>query len=319
MRHILLIDTLDKLVIKKDSSLLLALTLKEQGHEVYLLFEEKLYFENTDIFPLEVESFQGKYSKNTFYIEEFETVNKHQLTISSGDCIHMRLDPPFDTRYLRVLWILKCFESKGIRILNSSSGLLLHNEKLIAYNSEFSIPTFVGESVEDFKIFVKELQNSGYEGLILKPIDLYQGIGVEKILFSELAMKGEDNVFQTKVRKLQGPLVAQPYIKDVEKGEVRALFYKGQELGSILKIPKEGEFLANIARGASYEKTTLNDKQIVGCQYFCDLLGRDGVDWIAFDIIGDKFSEVNITCPGLLVEVSNALGKNLSIEIINNF
>ena len=39
---------------------------------------------------------------------------------------------------------------------------------------------------------------------------------------------------------------------------------------------------------------------------------------MAFDVLGDSPSEVNITCPGLLVEVSNAHGKNLGLEIVKD-
>jgi glutathione synthase len=38
MKHILFIDPIEKLNIKKDSSLMLALALRKEGHEVYLLF-----------------------------------------------------------------------------------------------------------------------------------------------------------------------------------------------------------------------------------------------------------------------------------------
>ena len=37
-RHILLIDPLEKLVIKKDSSLMLALEFQKQGFETYVVF-----------------------------------------------------------------------------------------------------------------------------------------------------------------------------------------------------------------------------------------------------------------------------------------
>jgi glutathione synthase len=42
-----------------------------------------------------------------------------------------------------------------------------------------------------------------------------------------------------------------------------------------------------------------------------------GVDWLAFDILGDANTEVNITCPGLLVEVSYAHKKNLADVVID--
>jgi len=40
------------------------------------------------------------------------------------------------------------------------------------------------------------------------------------------------------------------------------------------------------------------------------------VDWVAFDILGAVPTEVNITCPGLLVEVSHAHQRNLALDIL---
>ncbi len=99
-------------------------------------------------------------------------------------------------------------------------------------------------------------------------------------------------------------------------GEIRALYFKGEELGSILKIPKKGEFLANIAQGADFHAIKLNPDIKKECDRICAELMKDGVDWVAFDIMGEHVSEINITCPGLLVEVSFAHKKNLALEII---
>lgn len=48
-----------------------------------------------------------------------------------------------------------------------------------------------------------------------------------------------------------------------------------------------------------------------------DLL-NDGIDLIAYDVLDGKISEVNVTCPGLIVEVSHALGRNLAAEFMAN-
>ena len=44
MRHLFLIDPLEKLNIKKDSSLLMAHTLAARGEEVYILLAADCYF-----------------------------------------------------------------------------------------------------------------------------------------------------------------------------------------------------------------------------------------------------------------------------------
>jgi len=205
------------------------------------------------------------------------------------------------------------FKTLGVEVLNDPDGILLFNEKLYAYEHESSLETYVGSSVEGFLSFVTFLKSEGHRELILKPLDLYQGIGVQKISLDE----DFKSIFKEKIVEFQGPVVVQPFAKEISKGEVRSLYFKGKELGSILKIPKAGEFLANIAQGASYDKHDLNDYQRKSCEEICSELSKYGVEFVAFDILGDSISEVNITCPGLLVEVSKAYGKNLSFDIID--
>ena len=149
----------------------------------------------------------------------------------------------------------------------------------------------------------------------MKPLDLYQGYGVEKISINQLEIEKK---FESKVKENNGPIVVQPFCKEVENGEIRALYFKGKELGSILKIPKKGEFLANIAQGADFHAIELSPIVKKECDRICIELMRDGVDWVAFDIMGEHVSEINITCPGLLVEVSFAHKKNLANDIIKN-
>lgn len=111
--------------------------------------------------------------------------------------------------------------------------------------------------------------------------------------------------------------MAQPFVKEVTVGEYRAIYFDGVELGTIIKKPKEGEFLANIAQGALFEKKELPRKLKEQCDQIAKDLFEDGTRFLAFDILGDGVNEVNITCPGLLVEVSYACKKNLCFSILD--
>jgi glutathione synthase len=312
-RHILLIDPLSKLVPEKDSTLMFALSLKERGFDVALVFEEDFFIVNNEVPEMRIYDFEGSFREDGCYIEEFKLTTERFWNADSNSVLHMRLDPPFDGRYLRFLWMQRFLKSIGVEVLNDPDGVLLFNEKLYAYEHESSLETYVGSSPEGFINFVTKMKEKGHSELILKPLDLYQGIGVEKISISGDYKKD----FLRKVSEYKGPVVVQPFAKEVTKGEVRSLYFKGKELGSILKVPKAGEYLANIAQGATYDKFELTATQRKACEDICQELSEYGVDWIAFDILGESISEVNITCPGLLVEVSKAYKKNLSFDIID--
>lgn len=313
-RHIIYIDPLEKLVFKKDSSLLLAHTLKSMGEEVYLLFEADFSYRN-DAWPrLSVWNFKSTLNESTIYLESFEATSETIITLDPRDIFHFRLDPPFDSRYLRILWMLRAFEDRGLRVLNSAKGLLLNNEKILAYEHPSALATLVTSDPATFAKFAKKCRDGGNAALILKPLDLYQGIGVEKVSLDDL--EAASISFKKKVSALGGAMVVQPFCEGVYQGELRSLYFAGRELGTIIKVPPKGQFLANIAQGASYHAVELSETQKTACEGVAAKLMEVGVPWVAFDILGESLSEVNITCPGLLVEVSSAVKRNLAVEII---
>jgi len=313
-RHILFIDSLEKLDIKKDSTLLMAHTFKEMGLEVYILFENDFYVTNKQVPRFRVFDFDSSLKEDSFYINNFELRGHKEIGLKQEDVFHMRIDPPFDTRYLRYLWMLRHIKTFGVRVTNDPDGILLHNEKMTAYKDESALESYIGMSSELSYSFLKNLKGEGVKEVILKPLDLYQGIDVIKMSLDEL--DDVNKVFDEKTKSWQGPGILQPFNEAVKDGEIRALFYKNKEIGSIIKVPLKGEYLANIARGASFEKTELNAIQHKSCLEVSQQLSEYGVDLIAFDILGDSLNEVNVTCPGLLVEVSEAHSKNLAKLLI---
>ncbi len=316
--HILLIDELEKLSLEKDSSLQLALSLKELGHSVSLLFEKDFYFQNKGKSILNCYDFEGSFEENSSYIKDFFLSDEREVQLGQQSVIHMRIDPPFDSRYTRYLWILKALkEVHGVRVLNDPEGILIHNEKMICYEQSGAAPSFVGASVAGFKSFYEKLRNDDsreYAGLILKPLDLFQGIGVEKVS-SEMNLEQCLELFNKKAEEFGGAVVVQPFLKEVEQGEIRSIYFNGHELGNIIKIPPKGEFLANIAQGATYKAISLDQKIKDQCLKMSKDMAAKGVPWVAYDILGGVIQEANLTCPGLLVEVSKAAGKNLAKEL----
>lgn len=310
MRQLLLIDPIEKLNIKKDSTLMLALAMQKRGIETYLFFEKDFAINNQGTQKLTVHSFKGTLKEDGIYLASFETVQEKVIELNKSDVVHMRLDPPFDSRYLRILWMLDHYMSLGIKVMNEPRGIMQFNEKLYAYRKEGAVESYIGSNLKLARQFVASLKNA--PALILKPMDLYSGIGVEK-----LPLDNWEKRFEEKVIELQGPVIVQPFVAAVAQGEIRSLYFKGKEIGTILKTPKDGEFLSNIAQGATFHSEPLSALARSRCEPIVKELLGHGVDWVAFDILGDSVSEVNITCPGLLVEVSYAYQRNLADVILD--
>lgn len=317
MRHFFLVDPLDKLYVSVDTSLLLATTMKNMGLEVYILFEKDFFIDNQKKSSFHAYSFSSEMDENLYKHYEFKLAEVRSFLWQEGDVLHMRLDPPFDSRYLRILWMLKSLKGHGVKVVNDPEGIMLFNEKLYAYEQEESCPSLVGSSLFAFKRFTQEMKGRGFEALILKPLDLYQGKGVERFYFKDHGHEDLEQAFVHKVEAFKGPIVVQPYLKSVEQGEVRATYFKETELASVLKMPVKGDFLANMMNDrAKCKKIDLTFKQKEICDRIAKELASYGVDWIAFDLMGDMVSEVNITCPGLIGESAREHDRNLFQEIV---
>ena len=318
MKHIFFIDPLEKLTLKKDSTLMLALSFQSKGHECYILFEKDFYITNNEKQELTLYPFEGEFKEDGCYLKSFKLAESKKVTIDKTMTIHMRVDPPYDTRYQRYLWMLDFLQEKTeCEILNSPLKIMKYNEKLVAYKDlETSHESYIGSSLDGFNLFIEQLKRQSVADLILKPLDLYSGIGVEKVSITDPDLIQK---FQTKVEDFNGAIVCQPFVEDIYNGEYRSIYFDGKEVGTIIKKPVNGEFLANIAQGAVFEKAQLPEELNIICNNIARDLYEDGVRFIAFDLLGGKVNEINITCPGLLVEVSYAFKKNLCFSIIDQF
>ncbi|MBT4791782.1 MAG: hypothetical protein HON90_09440 [Halobacteriovoraceae bacterium] len=318
MAHIFFIDSLSKLNIRKDSTLMMALSFQKRGIESYLMFEEDFFVTNESDTKLKLYEFVGEFKEDGCYLAHFEKTNHFEKEICSSDVIHMRIDPPYDTRYQRYLWMLDFLQNKtSCEVLNSPLKIMKYNEKLVAYKDlSHSHLSFIGSSLSGFKQFSHTLIQNNFSEMILKPLDLYSGIGVEKVDLHDSQLEEK---FKQKVSEFGGAIVAQPFIKDVYNGEYRSIYFDGKELGTIIKVPTKGEYLANIAQGAKFDKIELPSKLKTICDKLAQELYQDNVRFIAFDLLGGGVNEINITCPGLLVEVSYAFKKNLCFTIADQF
>ncbi len=318
MAHIFFIDPLEKLNIKKDSTLMMALSFQQRGIESYLLFEKDFYITNEIKTELKLYKFSGSFKEDGCYLAKLEKTETIDYEVTENDIIHMRIDPPYDSRYQRYLWMLDFIQNQTqCEVINSPLKIMKYNEKLVAYRDlENSLPSYIGSSEEGFTKFTADLAKQGIKDLILKPLDLYSGIGVEKVSMSDPELMDK---FQKKVKEFMGAIVCQPFKDDVYEGEYRAIYFDAEEIGSIIKKPQAGEFLANIAQGAKFEKVELPETLKSICDKVAKELYEDGVRFIAFDLLGGGINEINVTCPGLLVEVSYAYEKNLCLLIAERF
>lgn len=309
MKHIILIDPIEKLTIQKDSTIYFSNTLKKNNCEIFYLFKDDLFISTNRNFQLRVN--RPFFKEQNGIVQEVNFVDSpEEIKLEKGDVIHMRLEPPFDTNYLRILWMLDYLKKGGVEIINDPKGIMNFQEKIFPLTCNHVIESAVVQKYYQVVEFLKS--NELVTEFIFKPLDLFQGIGVTKVQRDRI----NEEFFKKLVRSYNGVALVQPFIKKVLSGEIRSIYFKGSEIGSIIKTPPQGSFLANIAQGAKYEKVLLGKREKSICEDLSKKLMSAGVPWVAFDILEEKISEANTTCPGLLVEVSNAYKENLAEKIL---
>ena len=74
-----------------------------------------------------------------------------------------------------------------------------------------------------------------------------------------------------------------------------------------------------IAQGAKFEEAKISESVLKHCELIAKDLLKIGIDFIAFDILDEMVTEVNITCPGLVNEVSTAMEMNLADNYADYF
>jgi len=311
-KHLFFINNLTDLIVKKDSTLAIIAALKDIGHEVYLLFQDDFYYQNTLEVTFKMYDFNYKWDTSKLYLEDFTLKDFSKVKINENFLVHLRLDPPFDLRYLRYCWMWDSLEKIiGFKTTNKASEILKNNEKLLAYNSPDSCPTLITSNFESFTKFINDLSATE---VVCKPVDLYQGIGVVKL---DTKLKSLESKFHELVKEYDGPIVVQPFLENVKKGELRIVYFNNIYIGAIKKIPKEGGFISNIAFGATYHDYQPSKIELDLCERYSGDLYKDGLNFLAFDILDNQIQEINVTCPGLIVELSKASGQNKALEIAN--
>lgn len=238
----------------------------------------------------------------------FEKLHQSRLDLSSFDVIHMRTDPPFDLSYYFVTLVLQ-MAAKHSLVVNDPVALRGLNEKLACLAFPDLIPeSLVSSDLNEITQFVESIGGRA----VLKPLYRCSGQGMA-------LLQGASGQISTLVKealhKEQGHVLIQRYIPGITKGETRLTVIGGRVAGVMRKVPKEGSFLSNLSFGASVEKCELTKRDLEITERLAPFLRQHGIHLAAVDLIDGYLSEINITSPGLLVEMNELNGSRLEVEL----
>ena len=231
------------------------------------------------------------------------------VELGDTDAVLVRTDPPVDAGYLAMSLLLE-FARGTTLLVNDPRGLREANEKLYACRfPDLMPPTIVSADAATLLGFADR-----HEGAVLKPLDGHGGRGVVRLDATDPA--GPERVAVATADGTR-PVMAQQFLARVADGDRRILLLDGEPLGVLNRRPAPGEFRANIGRGASVEVVDLeaDDRRIVDA--LAPSLRADGLWFVGIDVIGGRLSEVNVTSPTGLRQLTRLSGGRQDLTVVD--
>ncbi len=303
MNFVFLMDPLESVNPKKDTSYCLMLGAKARGHTVYYLRKGGMSLINGEIVMDAQEVFPQKDEHQPFRI-----IGHARLTPRETDAVFIRTDPPFNQDYLEHTWLLDHLPP-SIPVINRPSGVRSLNEKIWAARyTDITPRTYIGRDEREIGTFLTTADR-----FIAKPTDGFGGQGV--FLVSPTGQNTQV-ILETLSDRFTRDIILQEFVADSEIGDKRILLLDGEPLGAVLRVHKHGEHRNNFFSGGKpvAVEITNRDREIIA-RVRPDLK-KLGLIFVGIDIIGDYLIEINVTSPTCLQEMNRLAGKNLENRVI---
>ena len=301
MQFLFVIDPIKNIIESKDSSAALMQATNRKNIKVWICTPQDLEARGDEVWA------------SSTLVETQPWINfikNDCVPLAKFNCIWMRKDPPVNEAYLYATHLLEVAERKGVKVINKPASLRAWNEKLGALRySHLMAPTIVASKVNDLINFAKT-----NEDVVVKPLGGKGGQGVIRVTKDSPAIRA---MIELITSQEQLPVMMQKFIPEVEKGDKRIIIVDGEPLGSINRIPQNGDFRSNLAMGGKAEKSelTFNEKKI--CNELSNHLKDEGLFFVGIDVINGMLSEINVTSPTGLKEIEKLSNKLIADQAIN--
>ena len=112
------------------------------------------------------------------------------------------------------------------------------------------------------------------------------------------------------------PVIAQQFLENVSVGDKRILLLDGEPLGAIMRVPTEVDFRANLCVGGRSDAAELDeaDRRII--TRIAPSLRADGLVFVGIDVIDGYLTEINVTSPTGLRQLTALTGTRVDLDVI---
>ncbi|UAA39793.1 glutathione synthase [Paraneptunicella aestuarii] len=291
----IVMDPIQSINIKKDTSFAMLLQAQSRGYELYYIEMSGLYLINGHPNAIAHSLSVKRDPENWFTLGEAQHIG-----LDSLDVILMRKDPPFDGEFLYATQMLELAESLGTLVVNKTRALRDINEKLATSFFPDLIPdTLVTRNAKLIREF-----HAKHTDMICKPLDGMGGASIFRV-------KADGNnlgvIIETLTQHGTRYAMFQEYLPAIKDGDKRILIVDGEVMPYCLaRLPSAGETRGNLAAGGTGRPQPISESDRKLAETVAPVLRAQGLLFIGLDVIGDRITEINVTSPTCVQEIEAA-------------
>ena len=312
-----LMDPIETVSVKKDSTLAMIAAAQQRGLEVFYLQQDGLVLSAGVVTALTRalklrDDFCATLDPNTAGDDWYALGDEQAVALAEMDIVMMRKDPPFDMEYIYTTYLLERAEAEGVLVVNRPSALRDCNEKLFATLFPQCCPELiVSRRMDQLKAFHKQHAN-----VVFKKLDGMGGASIFRVMEQDPNLSV---VLETLTNSGREQIMGQVYLPEIVDGDKRILLINGEPVPyALARIPSAGETRGNLAAGGRGEGRPLTDRDQWIAQQIGPELKRRGLMFVGIDVIGDYLTEINVTCPTCIRELNEQFDLDIAGDLIDS-
>ena len=231
------------------------------------------------------------------------------LDLGTMDVVLMRQDPPFDMAYITATHMLEHIQPRTLVVNNPAAVRNAPEKLLVTHFPDLMPPTLVTWDVDAIRGF-----RAIHKDIVVKPLFGNGGAGVFLIRHDDPNLNA---LLEMHFARSREPLMIQRYEPAVRVGDKRIILIDGEAAGAINRVPAAGEARSNMHVGGRPEQSALTPRDREICETIGPLLKAQGLIFVGIDVIGDWLTEINVTSPTGIQEVSRFDGTDLAGKIFD--
>ncbi|MFT4060404.1 MAG: glutathione synthase [Legionella sp.] len=309
MKLAVLSDPLDYLKPYKDTTIAMIKRAQEMGWYCVYFTQNDLFYSRKHLSARMHELKIGDEHSVTWA----ETKDLGDRLLADFDIILMRKDPPFNTEYIYTTYLLECAEREGVLVANKPQSLRDANEKFFTLNFPQCCPTtLVSRDIKRLRAFWEHHQN-----VIFKPAE---GMGGSSVFHVDEQGRNLSVILEVLTQHETQTIIAQHYIPEiVTAGDKRILVINGEPVPyALARIPTKGELRGNLAAGAHGKVVAISERDRWICEQIGPTLKAKGLYFVGIDVIGDYLTEINVTSPTCLREITAETGIDIAGDFLRS-